>query len=572
MAVEIITLTAAGVNSGPTYDVYWSSDCVNYNLLTGSSPVNLPNVGSTASLNVPENLQCLKLVNINSECNNEVIKNVIVCPTTLTPTTLTPTTTLAPTTTLVPTTTLEPTTTLAPTTTTLVPTTTITPTDVPTTTLTPTAAPTTTTDVPTTLTPTATPTTTLAPGYYRALSCADGITQIYSTLLPNPLYNSGDRILANGGLPYVVDGFQTSNPGGTLYTFTATSEFGCPATTLTPTATPTTLVPTTTSTTTATPTATPTTTLTPTVAPTTTVDPYDYYIADEIDCSNCSVIAADQRVAFPTGTSVILNRYYRYVGFANDFTYYVKDVASAGGAVALELPAYTNCNVACGNATTLTPTVTPTVTPTATPTVTPTATPTVTPTATPVYYQILSCADSSVAWSIQYPSGTYNSGDRVITNTFVTCIVIGSSTSNPGGTLYTLTSTGQTGCPTTTLTPTATPTTLTPTTTSTTTATPTVTPTVTPTAAPTTTTTAPTTYQYWTADVYVCGACGDGSIDTILVAFPDTQTVIPNRWYIPQDGPDGYAYRIASEASSGVAYLLTTAYGTFNTCNLACVI
>ena len=83
-------------------------------------------------------------------------------------------------------------------------------------------------------------------------------------------FNSGDRILGNDDLPYVVDGFQTNNPGGTLNSFYATGQTGCPTTTLTPTATPTTLVPTTTSTTTATPTATPTT-ITPTDTPTTLV-------------------------------------------------------------------------------------------------------------------------------------------------------------------------------------------------------------------------------------------------------------------------------------------------------------
>jgi len=75
---------------------------------------------------------------------------------------------------------------------------------------------------------------------------------------------------------------------------------------------------------------------------------------------------------------------------------------------------------------------------------------TTTTTLAPVYYQILSCVDSSTAYSIQYPAGTYNSGDRVITNTSVTCVVIGSTTTLPGGTLYTLSSTGQFGCPTTT--------------------------------------------------------------------------------------------------------------------------
>jgi hypothetical protein len=256
--------------------------------------------------------------------------------------------------------------------------------------LTPTVAPTTTTDTPTTLTPTtltptATPTTTLAPGYYRALSCADGVTEIFSTLSVNPLFNSGDRVLANGSLPYVVNGFQTNNPGGTLYVFTATAEFGCPATTITPTATPTTLVPTTTSTTTATPTATPTTTITPTDTPTTTV----------------------------------------------------------------------------------------------------------TPTAAPGYFRALSCADGVThIFSTQQPAGTFNSGDRILGNDDLPYVVDGFQTNNPGGTLNSFYATGQTGCPTTTLTPTATPTTLVPTTTSTTTATPTATPTtITPTDTPTTTTT-----------------------------------------------------------------------------------
>jgi hypothetical protein len=166
-------------------------------------------------------------------------------------------------------------------------------------------------------------------------------------------------------------------------------------TTTTTTAAPTTTTSTTTTTTTAPPTTTTTTsttTTTTTLAPTTTTstttttttDPYDYYIADEIDCSNCSVVAADQRVSFPTGTSVTLNRYYRYVGFANDFTYYVKSATTAGGAVLLELPSYTNCNAACGNTTTTsTTTTTTTAPPTTTTTTTTTSTTTTTTTAAP---------------------------------------------------------------------------------------------------------------------------------------------------------------------------------------------
>jgi hypothetical protein len=163
---------------------------------------------------------------------------------------------------------------------------------------------------------------------------------------------------------------------------TTTTTTAAPTTTTTTTAAPTTTTTTTTAAPTTTTTSTTTTTTTPpptttSTTTTTTTDPYDYYIADEIDCSNCSVVAADQRVSFPTGTSVTLNRYYRYVGFENDFTYYVKSATTAGGAVLLELPSYTNCNAACGNTTT---TSTTTTTTTAAPT---TTTSTTTTTTTP---------------------------------------------------------------------------------------------------------------------------------------------------------------------------------------------
>ena len=97
MATQIITLTSAGVNSGPNYAIYWSSDCVNYNLLTGSSPIFLPSVGSTASVDLPLTTTCISLRNINSVCNNELTTSVQLCPTPTT--TTTSTTTIAPTTT-----------------------------------------------------------------------------------------------------------------------------------------------------------------------------------------------------------------------------------------------------------------------------------------------------------------------------------------------------------------------------------------------------------------------------------------------------------------------------------------
>ena len=311
------------------------------------------------------------------------------------PSTTTTTTTIAPTTT----------TTSAPTTTTTIaPTTTTTTTVAPTTTTT-TAVPTTTTTT-TTAAPTTT-TTTVAPPTYKYLvngspsvssTAACGATKniylwsysdtfvdlvtyyegtITAPTLPLVVYAGGDRWKSDG-----VSAVQINDSG---YATTLTA---CPATTTTTTAAPTTTTtaaPTTTTTSTTTTTAAPTTTTT-TPAPTTTTttaDPFDYYIADEIDCTNCSVAAADQRVAFPTGTVVTLNRYYRYVGFANDFTYFVKSVTTSGGAVALTLPSYTTCNAACGNTTTTTTAAPTTTTTTAAPTTTTTTPAPTTTTTTP---------------------------------------------------------------------------------------------------------------------------------------------------------------------------------------------
>jgi hypothetical protein len=127
MLTQTITLTSKGNNSGPLYNVFWSSDCVNYTALTGSSPVFLPNVGSTANIIVPTNTNCVKLVNNNEVCTNDIVKYI--GPPTTTTTSTTTTTTAGPTTT----------------TTTLAPTTTTTTSGGTTTTTTTTAAPTTTT-------------------------------------------------------------------------------------------------------------------------------------------------------------------------------------------------------------------------------------------------------------------------------------------------------------------------------------------------------------------------------------------------------------------------------------------
>jgi hypothetical protein len=79
--------------------------------------------------------------------------------------------------------------------------------------------------------------------------------------------------------------------------------------------------------------------------------------------------------------------------------------------------------------------------------------PAVTPTPTPTntinyYYRLTRCDNFQTYWSQQYPSGTFNSGDRVEGGSGVYYVVSGSQTSNPGTTLYSVTRVpGQTGCP-----------------------------------------------------------------------------------------------------------------------------
>jgi ABC-type transporter Mla subunit MlaD len=73
MAAYQIQLEYAGINSGPFYNVYYSFDCENYIFLSGSSPVFLPNTSATASIIVPDEPNCIRLENFNSNCNNSVV-------------------------------------------------------------------------------------------------------------------------------------------------------------------------------------------------------------------------------------------------------------------------------------------------------------------------------------------------------------------------------------------------------------------------------------------------------------------------------------------------------------------
>ena len=116
---------------------------------------------------------------------------------------------------------------------------------------------------------------------------------------------------------------------------------------------------------------------------------------------------------------------------------------------------------------------------------------TTTTTAAPVWYQLTNCANSSTSYSQEYPFGTFTNNDRV-TSPGIVWVVTGYITADPGGTLYAITATGFTNCPsgttttTTTQPPTTTTTTQPPTTTTTTTQPPTTTTTTTTAAPPTT--------------------------------------------------------------------------------------
>jgi hypothetical protein len=106
----------------------------------------------------------------------------------------------------------------------------------------------------------------------------------------------------------------------------------------------------------------------------------------------------------------------------------------------------------------------------------------------PIWYQIFDCDNSSTAYSIAYTAGAFANSERctAVASGFPTrtIIIIGSTITEPGGPLYTLTSQGVSGClATSTPTPTQTQT-PTPTQTGTAAVTPTPTPTQTATVSP----------------------------------------------------------------------------------------
>jgi hypothetical protein len=116
---RVVTLTQKGNSAGPSYRAQYSDDCVTYINTTGTSLINLPAIGSQATITFPDTALCLRLVNQNGACDNNFVVEVIGTTTTTstsTSTTSTTSTTTRPTTTTstttLPTTTTS--TTLAP--------------------------------------------------------------------------------------------------------------------------------------------------------------------------------------------------------------------------------------------------------------------------------------------------------------------------------------------------------------------------------------------------------------------------------------------------------------------------
>lgn len=78
----------------------------------------------------------------------------------------------------------------------------------------------------------------------------------------------------------------------------------------------------------------------------------------------------------------------------------------------------------------------------------PTPTPSASPAAVYYYYRLTRCGTFETFWSQLYPSGTFNSGDRVEGGVGIYYVISGSQTTNPGTTLYSVTRVpGATGCP-----------------------------------------------------------------------------------------------------------------------------
>lgn len=89
---KLITITQWGRQTGPTYDAYYSLDDITYTLATSGSNLYLPNVGSTATIYVPDNSNYIRLQSASEPCG-EVDVDIFIGFTTTTTTSTTSTST-----------------------------------------------------------------------------------------------------------------------------------------------------------------------------------------------------------------------------------------------------------------------------------------------------------------------------------------------------------------------------------------------------------------------------------------------------------------------------------------------
>lgn len=79
---------------------------------------------------------------------------------------------------------------------------------------------------------------------------------------------------------------------------------------------------------------------------TTTTITYDHYIADKYDCSTCTLQASSVLVAFPSGSSITLNKYYSALT-PDGFSYYVTATSLSTGGLILSVSSFNTCAASC---------------------------------------------------------------------------------------------------------------------------------------------------------------------------------------------------------------------------------
>ena len=322
------------------------------------------------------------------------------------------------------------------------------------------------------------------------------ITWTVSYDAPSTLYYSCQFHSAMAGTINVIDVPTTTTTGAPTTTTTGAS---------TTTTTTTTEAPTTTTTTTTT--EAPTTTTTTTEALT-----YDIYYADQYDCVICALQSIDVKIAFPTGTSVTVDKWYIPVS-SNGSTYQLTSLTlQTGPGLIMQTSQYNSCALACVEvpATTTTTAAETTTTTTAAETTT-------TTTAGP----------GTLDWDCILGTCTNVGTGAGIYISYEECIAYGCE-----GTPTTTTTTTTTAAPTTEAPTTEAPTTTTTTDPGTTAAPTTEAPTTTTTTAAATTTTTTAAPSYPTVD-----ACG-GSAN---LAIANNATGISVDYITPTDGTNNLA-------------------------------